>query len=106
MSATNALPERRTGLAAFVSDTRVIDGKRSLLEVIDASDFGDLECLQAISKLYFEGLLVDLGYAWQDAGFNKRALEVYRRSLAVYPHQAAVEKIVEKLTLDVEGQGI
>ncbi|MEP6862845.1 MAG: DUF4388 domain-containing protein, partial [Deltaproteobacteria bacterium] len=39
---------------------RVIDGKRSLLEVIDASDFGDLECLQAISKLYFEGLLVDL----------------------------------------------
>jgi len=39
---------------------RLIDGKRALLEVIDASDFGDLECLQAISKLYFEGLLVDL----------------------------------------------
>jgi DNA-binding response OmpR family regulator len=39
---------------------RVIDGKRSLLEIIDASAFGDLECLQAISKLYFEGLLVDL----------------------------------------------
>ncbi|HEX4451507.1 MAG TPA: DUF4388 domain-containing protein [Kofleriaceae bacterium] len=39
---------------------RLVDGKRSLLEVIDASDFGDLECLQAISKLYFEGLLVDL----------------------------------------------
>ncbi|HEY0252966.1 MAG TPA: DUF4388 domain-containing protein, partial [Kofleriaceae bacterium] len=39
---------------------RLIDGKRSLLEVIDASDFGDLECLQAISRLYFEGLLVDL----------------------------------------------
>ena len=39
---------------------RLVDGKRSLLEVIDASDFGDLECLQAISKLFFEGLLVDL----------------------------------------------
>jgi CheY-like chemotaxis protein len=39
---------------------RLVDGKRALLEVIDASDFGDLECLQAISKLYFEGLLVDL----------------------------------------------
>ncbi|CAN5230137.1 hypothetical protein BH11MYX1_BH11MYX1_10760 [soil metagenome] len=39
---------------------RLIDGKRSLLEVIDGSDFGDLECLQAISKLYFEGLLMDL----------------------------------------------
>ena len=39
---------------------RLIDGKRSLLEVIDASDFGDLECLQAVSKLFFEGLLMDL----------------------------------------------
>jgi len=39
---------------------RLFDGKRTLLEVIDASDFGDLECLQAVSRLYFEGLLIDL----------------------------------------------
>src|SRR5580765_2047292 len=39
---------------------RLIDGKRAVLEVIDASDFGDLECLQAVSRLYFEGLLIDL----------------------------------------------
>ncbi len=39
---------------------RLIDGKRTLLEVIDASDFGDLECLQTISRLFFEGLLIDL----------------------------------------------
>jgi DNA-binding response OmpR family regulator len=39
---------------------RLFDGRRTLLEVIDASDFGDLECLQAISRLYFEGLLTDL----------------------------------------------
>ncbi len=39
---------------------RLFDGRRTLLEVIDASDFGDLECLQAISRLYFEGLLIDL----------------------------------------------
>jgi DNA-binding response OmpR family regulator len=39
---------------------RLFDGKRTLLEVIDASDFGDLECLHAISRLYFEGLLIDL----------------------------------------------
>ncbi|HSI79793.1 MAG TPA: DUF4388 domain-containing protein, partial [Solirubrobacterales bacterium] len=42
---------------------RLIDGKRTLLEVIDASDLGDLECLQAISKLYFEEMLVDLDHA-------------------------------------------
>lgn len=39
---------------------RLMDGKRTLLEVIDASDFGDLECLQVIARLYFEELLTDL----------------------------------------------
>jgi len=39
---------------------RLVDGKRTLLEVIDGSDVGDLECLQAISRLYFEELLIDL----------------------------------------------
>ncbi|MGE0396046.1 MAG: DUF4388 domain-containing protein [Kofleriaceae bacterium] len=41
---------------------RLIDGKRTLLEVIDNSDFGDLECLQAISRLFFEELLIDLDH--------------------------------------------
>lgn len=41
---------------------RLIDGKRTLLEVIDASDFGDLECIQAIARLYFEELLIDLDH--------------------------------------------
>ena len=42
----------------------------------------------------------------QRTGFDKRALQVYRRELAVYPHQPELEKLVEKLTLEVEGQGI
>jgi len=41
---------------------RLIDGKRSLLEVIDGSDFGDLECLQAVSRLFFEDMLIDLDH--------------------------------------------
>jgi CheY-like chemotaxis protein len=41
---------------------RLIDGKRTLIEVIDASDFGDLECLQAIARLYFEELLIDIDH--------------------------------------------
>ncbi len=41
---------------------RSIDGKRTLLEVIDASDFRDLECLQAVARLYFEGMLIDLDH--------------------------------------------
>ncbi len=42
---------------------RLIDGKRTLLEVIDASDVGDLECLQAIARLYFEDILIDLDHS-------------------------------------------
>jgi CheY-like chemotaxis protein/tetratricopeptide (TPR) repeat protein len=38
---------------------RVMDGRRTLLQVIDDSDFGDLEALEIISKLYFEGLIFD-----------------------------------------------
>ena len=41
---------------------RLIDGKRTLLEVIDASATGDLECLQVISRLYFEDMLLDLDH--------------------------------------------
>jgi DNA-binding response OmpR family regulator len=36
---------------------KLIDGKRTLLELIDASPFDDLSTLSVLSKLYFEGLL-------------------------------------------------
>ncbi|MBA3541015.1 MAG: DUF4388 domain-containing protein [Deltaproteobacteria bacterium] len=48
---------------------RLIDGKRTLLEVIDASDVGDLECLQAIARLYFEEIMIDLD---QSSGTPRR----------------------------------
>jgi CheY-like chemotaxis protein len=38
---------------------RLFDGRRSLMEVVDDSDFADLEALTVISKLYFEGLIYD-----------------------------------------------
>jgi len=39
---------------------RLFDGRRTLMEVIDASAFGDLETLEVIAKLYFEGLLFEV----------------------------------------------
>jgi CheY-like chemotaxis protein len=39
---------------------KLFDGRRNLLEVIDASDYGDLECLEVVAKLYFEGLLAEV----------------------------------------------
>jgi len=40
---------------------RLFDGRRALLDVVDESDFGDLEALEVVSKLYFEGLIFDVG---------------------------------------------
>lgn len=51
------LPELPDALNAIL---RLFDGRRSLMQLIDASDYGDLECLEVISKLYFEGLIVEV----------------------------------------------
>ncbi len=40
---------------------RLLDGERTLLDVVDESPFEDLSTLTTLSKLYFEGLLVPLG---------------------------------------------
>lgn len=40
---------------------RLFDGKRTLARVVDDSDFEDLAALGIISKLYFEGLVRELG---------------------------------------------
>lgn len=39
---------------------RLFDGRRTLIEVVDESDFGDLEALEIASKLFFEGLIYDV----------------------------------------------
>ena len=65
----------------------------------------DVEHVLKLEPKHF-GALEGMATILQRTGFDKRALEVYRRALAVYPHQPEIEKIVGKLTLDVEGQGI
>lgn len=39
---------------------KLFDSKRTLLEVVEDSEFGDLEAMNIISKLYFEGLIFDV----------------------------------------------
>jgi DNA-binding response OmpR family regulator len=41
---------------------RHIDGRRSLMQVVDACDGDDLETLTAITKLYFEGIIYPTGH--------------------------------------------
>lgn len=39
---------------------RLFDRRRTLMQVVDDSEFGDLETLDIISKLFFEGLVFDV----------------------------------------------
>ena len=50
--------------------------------------------------------LTGMGFILQRTGFDKRALQVFRRALEINPQQEEIRKLVDKLTLEVEGQPI
>ena len=52
------------------------------------------------------GALSGLGLILQDIGDDKRALEVYRRALAVYPRIERIPDVVKRLQQEVEGRDI
>ena len=52
------------------------------------------------------GALAGLGMIMQDLGDEKRALEAFRRALAVNPHLEKVPDMVKSLTEKVEGRDI
>lgn len=52
------------------------------------------------------GALTGLGLILQELGEDKRALEVFRRALAVNPHLDRVPDLVKQLTEKVEGRDI
>ena len=55
---------------------RLIDGKRSLMSIIDGCDLGDLEALQAIAQLSAQGLLVEVeGASMEDEERAKLSLD-------------------------------
>lgn len=82
--------------------------KRASVRYVTGNYDGSMEDVEHVLKLepkHF-GALEGMAAILQKTGFPKRALEIYRRALEIYPHQPDVEKVVEKLTLEVEGQGI
>jgi DNA-binding response OmpR family regulator len=79
--------ELASRLADLADETNAVlklfDGQRTLMEVIDTSSYGDLECLEIISKLYFEGLIVEVDEAAAESGraaSPPRALGELRRA--------------------------
>jgi DNA-binding response OmpR family regulator/tetratricopeptide (TPR) repeat protein len=50
---------------------RLFDGRRTLMQVVDDCDFGDLEALNVTSKLFFEGLVYETR---RDTGLQEEAV--------------------------------
>ena len=52
------------------------------------------------------GALAGLGMIMQDLGDNKRALDAFRKALAINPHMDKVPELVRTLSEKVEGRDI
>ncbi len=52
------------------------------------------------------GALAGMGMILQGAGLEKSALEIFKKALAIYPLAPDIQKLVEKLTREVDGQDI
>src|SRR6185295_8928327 len=84
----NEIPDELNGVL------RLIDGKRTLLDLIDASPFDDLSTLTVLSKFYFEGLLVAVeAERTPDAADGVRAPELTGEAL-VGPDASAADALV------------
>ncbi len=65
----------------------------------------DVEHVLKLEPKHF-GAIEGMAMILQRTGFDKQALEVYRRALSIYPHQPDIQQVVDKLTVQVEGEGI
>ena len=47
-----------------------------------------------------------MGFILEKQGFDKRALEAFRKALLLNPQQPEIKAIVDKLQVEVEGRDI
>ena len=82
--------------------------KRATARFFTEDYFGSMADLAEVLKLEprHYAALTGMGFILQRTGFDKRALQVFRRALEINPQQEDIRKTVEKLTLEVEGQPI
>ncbi|MGH6812393.1 MAG: tetratricopeptide repeat protein [Methylocella sp.] len=65
----------------------------------------DINRVMKLEPRHF-GALAGMGMILQGAGLEKSALKIFKKALGIYPLEPNIQKLVEKLTLDIEGQDI
>jgi tetratricopeptide (TPR) repeat protein len=70
-----------------------------------ARSLADIEQVLAREPRHF-GALAGLGMIMQDVGDDKRALDAFRKALAINPHLEKVPELVKTLSEKVEGRDI
>ena len=65
----------------------------------------DINQVMKLEPRHF-GALAGMGMILQGAGLDKSALEIFKKALAIYPLAPDIQKLVERLTREVEGQAI
>ena len=77
---------------------------RFLADDYDGS-MADIDHTLTLEPRHF-GSLGGLATILQRSGKDKRALEVLRRLIAIYPQQPDIQKLIDRLTTEVEGRDI
>jgi len=65
----------------------------------------DIEHVLTLEPRHF-GALAAMGTILEQSGFEQRALEIFRRALAVFPMQPMLQDHIDRLEIGVEGRGI
>ncbi len=65
----------------------------------------DIDQVLKLEPRHF-GALAMMGTILEQAGFERRALEVFRRALAVFPMQPLLQDHIDRLEIAVDGRGI
>jgi tetratricopeptide (TPR) repeat protein len=69
------------------------------------SAMADIRQVLAREPRHF-GAWAGLGHIYMSTGDKKRAVEAYRRALAIHPHLSSVKTIVERTAPEVEGRDL
>jgi tetratricopeptide (TPR) repeat protein len=95
-------------LVAFEPDWAEAWNQRATTRFLTGDTDGAMADIGEVVKLeprHF-GALAGMGMIMQGEGLEKSALKIFKKALGIYPLEPNIQKLVEKLTLEIEGQDI